>query len=287
MNLILGGTGQVGQLLVKQLQDTHARFRVLVHSAASREKMEAQGIATALGDYTQPEQLRPLLKDVERVFLLTPSSPMQTHLEQTIIDAAKATGVRYIVKLSVLTADSEPERVLFRWHADAEAYLKASGLQYTILRLNTMMQNFARSDRATITGQSAIYATSGQSKISFIDASDIAEVAVKALTTNFLIGKTYELTGAEAFSYPEIAAKFSQLLERPIQYVNLSDEAWRGALISAGVPDWYADGLIDLYDFNRQGKGAVISGSIAQLLGRQSATLDDYLQTNRAVFAHS
>ncbi len=69
--------------------------------------------------------------------------------------------------------------------------------------------------------------------------------------------------------------------------MNLPDEAWRGAMLSAGVPDWYADGLLGLYDFYRQGKGAVITDSITQLLGRQPTTLESYLQTNRAVFAHS
>lgn len=287
MNLIIGGTGQVGQLLVKRLQDTHVRFRALAHTTASKKKLEAQGIDTVLGDDTQPQQLEPLFTGVERVFLLTPSSPVQTHVEQTIIDAAKAAGVTYIVKISVLAADSEPTLPLLHWHGESEAYLKASGLQYTILRPNSMMQNFARVDRATIAAQSAMYATTGQSKVSFIDASDLAEVAVKALITDQFIGKTYELTGGEALSYPEVAAKFTHLLGRPIQYVNLSDEASRGAMISAGIPDWYADGLIGLYDFYRQGKGAVITESVAQILGRQPTTLDSYLQTNRAVFAHA
>ena len=287
MNFIIGGTGQVGQLLVKQLQDTHVPFRVLTHNAASKEKLETQGISAVVGDYTQPQQLGPLFTDVERVFLLTPSSPLQTHIEQTLIDAAKAAGVQSIVKLSMLAADSEPALPLLRWHAESEAYLKASGLQYAILRSNAMMQNFARVDRATIAGQSALYATAGQGKISFIDASDLAEVVVKALTTDHLLGKTYELTGAEAFSYPEVAAKFTHLLARPIEYVNLPDEAWRGAMISAGVPDWYADGLLGLYDFYRQGKGAIITQSLAQILGRQPATLESYLQTNRGVFTHS
>jgi uncharacterized protein YbjT (DUF2867 family) len=187
----------------------------------------------------------------------------------------------------MLVADSEPTLSLLRWHADSETHLKASGLHYTILRSNAMMQNFARADRATIVGQSTLYATVGQGKISFIDASDLAEVAVKALTTDQLVGKTYELTGAEALSYSDVAAKFTHLLERPIQYVNISDEAWRKAMISAGIPDWYADGLIGLYHFYSEGKGAVVTDSVAQILGWQPTTLDSYLQTNRAVFANS
>ena len=286
MNFIIGGTGHVGQLLVKQLQNTHERFRVLAHSAASKEKLEAQGIDTVLGDYAQPQQLVPLFADVERVFLLTPSSPMQAQLERSIIDVAKAAGVRSIVMISVLAAEREPALPFLHLHAESEAHLKASGLQYTILRSNAMMHNF-ESDRATIVGQSTMYGITGQSKISFIDTSDLAEVATKALTTDQLLGKTYELTGAEAFSYPEVAARFTHLLGRPIEYVNLSDEAWHGALVSAGIPNWFADGLVGLYDFYRQGKGAVITDSLAQLLGRQPTTLDSYLQTNQAVFAHS
>ena len=287
MNLIIGGTGQVGQLLVRQLQDAHVRFRVLAHTTKSQERLKAQGIDAVLGDYTQQQRLGPVFAGVERVFLLTPSSPIQTQAEQGIVNAAKAAGVTYIVTVSVLAADSEPELSLLRWHADSEAHLKASGLQYTILRSNVMMQNFARADRTTIVEQSALYATIGQSRVSLIDASDLAAIAVKALTTDQLVGKTYELTGAEALSYSDVAAKFTHLLGRPIQYVNISDEASRKAMISAGIPDWYADGLIGLYHFYSQGKGAVVTDSVAQILGRQPTTLDSYLQTNRAVFAHS
>ncbi len=64
MNIVIGGTGQVGQFVVKQLRDTHERFRVLAHNAASKEKLESQGIATIVGDYTQPQQLGSLFVDV-------------------------------------------------------------------------------------------------------------------------------------------------------------------------------------------------------------------------------
>ena len=112
-------------------------------------------------------------------------------------------------------------------------------------------------------------------------------MAVKALTTAQLVGKTYELTGAEALSYSDVAAKFTHLLGRPIQYVNIPDEALLSAMISSGIPDWYADGLVALYHFYGEGKGAIVTDSVAQILGRQPTTLDSYLQTNRAVFANA
>ncbi len=287
MNLIIGGTGQFGRPLVEQLQTARVDFRVLVRSAASREQLEAQGIPTVQGDYSQPHQLERMFAGVERVFLLTPSSPHQAQLEQALIAAAKAAGVTTIVKLSVFAADSEPTSPFLRWHTDSEAFLKASGLQYTILRPNSIMQNFAHLHHATIVGQHALYATSGESKISFIDASDVAAVALQALTTDQHVGKTYELTGTEAFSYPEVGKKLTHLLRRPIEYVNLSDEAWHAAMRAAGVPEWRADALISLYDFYRQGKGAVVTQDLARLLGRQPTTFDSYLQTHRSAFVRS
>jgi hypothetical protein len=74
------------------------------------------------------------------------------------------------------------------------------------------------------------------------------------------------------------------LLERPVRYVPLDDDAYRGALLSAGLPDWYADGLAELYRFYRAGKGAIVTDAVERVTGRPAGTFDAYLADHRTLF---
>ena len=120
--------------------------------------------------------------------------------------------------------------------------------------------------------------------VSFVGTRDIAAVAVAALRDGGHSGQTYEITGAEALSYGEVAQKLTALLGQPIQYVALDDDAYRAALLSAGLPPWYADGLTALYRFYREGKGAAVTDVAAQVTGRPARTLDAYLAEHRTLF---
>ncbi len=284
MILIIGASGQVGTELVKQLQTQQADFQALVHSPTSAQKLEAQGVKTVQADYTQPAELEAALAGVKQLFLLTPGSLQQAQIEQSVIDTAKKAGVNKIVKLSVFGADSEPDMFLLQQHAQVDQYLQGSGLDYVILRPNSFMQNFVRSNAATIKGQSSIYAPVGDGKVSHIDAADIAEVASIALTDNAHNGNIFTLTGPEALSYQEVAQKFSEHLGKPVAYVNLPDQAMHEAMTSNGVPAWYADGLIKLYNLYKGGKGATVTADVEQITGHPSRSLDAFIAANLAAF---
>jgi uncharacterized protein YbjT (DUF2867 family) len=284
MILITGATGNVGSELVKALKAQGVPFRALAHSAASAEALAAQGIAAVVGDLGQPQQLGAALSDVERLFLLSSAPLLQSQAEIGVIDAARRAGVRAVVKLSVLAANSQSPDLFYRLHGQAEAHLKASGLGYTLLQPNNFMQNFPRFDAPTVIRDGAIYTAVGEARISFIDTRDIADVAAAALTSDDHAGKAYVLTGGAALSYAEVAEKLSALLGRTIQAIGVSGEAAREGMLGAGVPPWYADGLIELYASYRRGEGAVVTDTVARLLGRAPRSLDAYFAETIAAF---
>ena len=161
----------------------------------------------------------------------------------------------------------------------------ASGLSYTFLRPNLFMQNLGAVDAPLIKQQNAIFNAAGDGKVSFIDTRDIAAVALATLQNDQHSGQTFEPTGPEALSHGDAADKLTALLGHRVNYVPLDDDAYRGALESAGLSAWYAGGLGDLYRFYREGKAAAVTDAVERVTGRAARTLDAYLTEHRAVFA--
>lgn len=76
----------------------------------------------------------------------------------------------------------------------------------------------------------------------------------------------------------------SEVLGREIRYVNLTPEQLRPALLSAGVPEWSADALVDLQRLYREGKASTVTPDVEQLLGRRATSFAQFLPDYRAAF---
>jgi uncharacterized protein YbjT (DUF2867 family) len=125
MFLVTGATGQVGTALVAELQQQQLPFRALAHMPTSYDRLIAQGVAAVIADDTQPAELRAAFNDVERLFLLTPSSPEQVATERRLVDAARRAGVQQIVYLSALGAGYGQVPFL-QFHRESEEYIQQS-----------------------------------------------------------------------------------------------------------------------------------------------------------------
>src|SRR4051812_10770624 len=147
-------TGTVGSALVNALKSAKAPFRAGYRSPDKAVEAKSISPDTALFDYQSPETFAAALKGIEKVFVLSP--PGLNEKEAGVIDAAKAAGVKHVVKLSVWGAESG-EFSFARHHRPIETHLQNSGLGYTLLRPNGFMQNFISSFSQTIKNQGAFY----------------------------------------------------------------------------------------------------------------------------------
>jgi uncharacterized protein YbjT (DUF2867 family) len=95
------------------------------------------------------------------------------------------------------------------------------------------------------------------------------------------VGAHYDVTGPEALSYADVAARLTSALGRRISYAGASDDAVRQALLDAGLTEWFASALIGLYqDYRRSGTAgyaAQVAGTVPRLTGRPARSLDDLL----------
>ena len=171
-----------------------------------------------------------------------------------------------------------------RHHAESEDRIKASGVAWTFLRPNGFMQNMVIYNAGTVRGQNAFYGSAGDGKVSQVDLRDIGAVAVRVLTEDGHTGKTYTLTGPAALSNSEIAAILSSVLGREIRYVNLLPNQMKQALLGAGMPEWNANGIIDLEALYREGGATTVSPDAERVLGRKPIAYQQFAHDYASTF---
>jgi uncharacterized protein YbjT (DUF2867 family) len=280
MILITGASGNVGKEVLKQIAQTGAQVRAAFQSV-SKAPAASAGVEIVAVDYNQPETLRAALRGVDRVFLVGPPTAQLFALERKAIDVIKQSDVRRVVKLSAMGGR---EAIFPRLHAESEDYILSSGLPYTFLRSNGFMQNMVNYNAPTINTQNAFYGTEGDGRVSHIDLRDVAEVSVKALTEDGHTGNTYTLTGPEALTNSEIAQILSHNLGRQVRFINLPSTQLKEALLSAGVPEWNADALLDLQRLYREGKAATVTRDVEQILRRKPISFTQFSRDYRYAF---
>jgi uncharacterized protein YbjT (DUF2867 family) len=229
--LVTGATGTVGNEVVKHLaaiSSSNYNIRAAVHSKNKSDQLrqfENKGVEIVDLDYTKPETVASALNNVDEIFLQTLPVPNVADISSNLMIEAKKNGVKYIVKLSAMGADSEPRSTILRLHEEEEKIIKDSEIPYTFLRPPAFMQNFVTQFGHTIRTQNAFYVPAGDAKMSFIDARDIATITVGILTNNNHgasqqhDNKTYNITGQDALSYSQVADILSNEIGKKISYI--------------------------------------------------------------------
>jgi uncharacterized protein YbjT (DUF2867 family) len=279
--LVTGSTGNVGREVIKQLSSARdINIKAAVHSPENAKKIakEYDRIEVALIDYNKPGTLKDALRDVDKIFFVTPESPDAYEFASNMITEAKIAGIRHIVKLSTIGADTEASVASFRLHRKAEKMIEESRIPYTFLRPNGFMQNFINWQSPTIKGNNAFYLPAGDVKSSDVDVRDVAAVAVQSLTNSNgrHNGKTYEITGPEAISYYQMAEILSNATGKKIDYVDIPMQEARRRLESSGLSDWWINGILETLEFYRKGHGSEVTSVVEEVTGRKPITFEQF-----------
>jgi uncharacterized protein YbjT (DUF2867 family) len=221
--LVTGVTGTVGSEVIKQASNyTDVNVKAAARSVNRIINLEGDRVKTVALDYNKPESMKEALKDVDKLFLLTPDAPNAHELASNLVNEARTAGVRHIVKQSMIGADLKANAEVMRLHRQAEQIIEESGIPYTFLRPNESMQNFINFHGHSIRNNNAFYLPMESAKVSVVDVRDIAAVAVKALTengdNNKHNNKIYLIAGPEALSYHQMAELLSNATGKKISY---------------------------------------------------------------------
>jgi uncharacterized protein YbjT (DUF2867 family) len=284
MILVTGATGLNGKALLRRLSAQGVAVRALVRNPAKAEAIAAlPHVEIVQGDMARPETLAAALRDVDRAMLISSSDPVMMDVQSNFIDAAKAAGVKHVIKLSGIMPELDSAFRFARMHGEIEKRLEASGMAFTHLRAGEFMPAYFR-QAPNIAAKGAMFLPMEDARIASIDVGDIAEIAAKVLTGSGHEGKIYPLTGPEALSMTEVAEKLSAATGKPIRYVNVPPEAARQAQLAAGMPPYLADGLFELFAERRNGKEAKVWPDAGALLGRRPTSFDEFAARHAAVF---
>lgn len=279
--LVTGATGNLGSLVAERLIARGDRPRIFVRNADKARARYGERVDIFTGDLADAKTLAPALAGADALFLVNSGSDLAT-LDELAAKTAKVAGVTHLVKLS--SYDAREQNVgTGVWHAAGEAAIRASGIAFTFVQPSGFMSNalyWARSIKA----EGVVRTATGEGKIPFIHSNDIADVAVKALTTQEYIGLSLPITGPEALSYADMTAKIGTAIVKALRFQAISDEEARNQQIAWGAPEPLVEAQLSIFRAIRDGRLATVTDTVERVLGRKPITFDQWARENAAAF---
>ena len=284
MIIVTGATGLTGGEVVRRLSARGVAVRALVRNRGkAAELAKLPHVEVVEGDLSKPESLAAPLAGVDSGMLISSSDPNMLEVQSNFVAAAKAAGLRRVVKLSGIMPELTSDFRFARMHGQVEQKLVESGLAYTNLRAGEFMHSYFRAVPA-ILGKGILPLPMEDARIACIDVGDIAEAAVRVLIESGHDGKNYPITGPESLTMTEVAAKLSAVTGKTIKYVDVPPEDARKAQLAAGFPPFLADALFELFAERRAGKEATVSSVLQDVFKIQPMSFDTFAKTHAAVF---
>jgi uncharacterized protein YbjT (DUF2867 family) len=281
--LVIGAGGSVGSVVLGELRNGGHQVRAAYHDPAAAQRDAGAGHDAIALDLSEPGTLTAALDGVGAVFLLSATGPEQAAQGLGVVRAAQAAGAERVVQLSVWRADEELTPIA-RQHRPVERALEASGLGWTFLRPNFYMQNFTRQMAASIRQDGSFAQPDSAAPISFVDNRDVALVAARVLTSAGHDGQVYDLTGPQALTYDQAAGVLSDVLGKPVRFTGLTDEAARAGMLQRGLPESYADALIEVSRAYRNGGAERVTPTVRDLTGSEPTSFAQFVRDHRAAF---
>lgn len=262
--LVLGGTGKTGRRVVERLARRNMPVRIGSRSG------------TPPFDWEDRATWAPVLQGVEMVYVTYQpdlGAPGAADAIHAFTELAAASGVRQLVLLSG-RGEGEARR--------SEQIVQDSELAWTIVRASWFDQNFSEDFllESVLGGEVALPV--GDVKEPFIDADDIADVVVAALTEEGHAGQVYELTGPRLLTFAEAVAEIAQASGRDVRFVQVSLEQFNAGLKAAQVPDTVVRLLNYLFTTVLDGRNAFLVDGVQRVLGREPRDFADYARATAA-----
>lgn len=261
--LVLGATGKTGRRVAERLRAQGHAVR-----AGSRQAQPAF-------DWEDRATWGPALRGVKAVYVSYQPDlavPGAVETVSAFFEQAVASGAKRLVLLSG-RGEAEAE--------EAEQALMRSGADWTVLRASWFNQNFSENFflDAILAGEMALPV--GDVGEPFIDAEDIAEVAVAALTAPAQNSphsrRLYELTGPRALRFADALAEIAQATGRSLRYLTVPAQSYRDELAQAQLPPGMIELVMYLFTTVLDGRNTAVAQGVQAALGRPPRDFSDYV----------
>lgn len=248
--LVVGGTGTTGRRVAARLTALGRPVRIGTRSSSPRF------------DWDDADTWAPALDGVGAAYLTYAPDlgmPEAAWRISRFAELARTSGVRRLVLLSGRGQHG---------HAPAERAVQESGLEWTVVRSAWFAQNFSEGFLADSVADGTVGVPAGEALEPFLDADDLADVVVAALTEDGHEGKVYELTGPRLLGFADAAAEISRARGAQVTYLPIAEADFAAALAAEGTPASLTEVLSEVFAELREGGNAGTTGDVERVLGR-------------------
>jgi uncharacterized protein YbjT (DUF2867 family) len=273
--LVVGASGQVGSGVARLLREGGHSVRTTTSKAPQSPDAIQLDLLTGKG-------LDAAFQGVQRAFFMSPVGYTdQYQVLSPLIRKAKETGLEKVVLMTAQGVEANDAAPFRR----VEVELEKSGLAYNIIRPSWFMQNFGTYWLHDIRTHGAIRIPAGSGKNAFIDSRDIAETAAALLSGDRFANQAFTLTGPRSLDHGEAARVLSAATGKAIGYQDIPAAEFKQGLLAAGLSEAYADLLVLLIGFLRDGYVANTTDAVPTILARPARTLEAYAKDYKATWA--
>jgi len=288
MYAVVGSTGNTGRAVVKELKGLGENPVCVVRNADKAKQVLGADTKTALAELDDRAAMEKALQGSKRVFIVTGHNPKSDVQQINVIDAAKAAGAEYIVKVSGGRDVIGPnvESVNGQAHYKIEEHLKKSGLQWCILSPGLFMQNIL-GQAANIKDQGKIIQPWPKDlSVALIDVRDTGALGARVLRDpGKHAGKLYSFSGVST-TFGDFANVIGEVLSKPISYVPITLEQAEAGMKSRNMPDWLVAHLVAIARAGGQGAfSKENTAPIRDIVGRAPITTRQFAQDHKGALS--
>jgi len=276
MILVTGAGGKTGRTLIKALSKVESVCAFVRREGYVPVAKSFGAEKAVVGNMQDENSLRTAMQVVRAVYHICPNmNPDEVGIGKLIIDLARANGVEHFIYHSVL--HPQIERMPHHWKKlRVEEMLFESGLPFTILQPAPYMQNLMAGWKSIVEDGVLRAPYSINSKISFVDLEDVAEVAKTVLTEPNHFNATYELVGTQPSSHVEVAEILSRVLNRPVRAENEEINDWR--LRAKELSEYAVENLVNMFEYYHERGLRGNPNVLKWLLGREPTSLEMFFE---------
>jgi NAD(P)H dehydrogenase (quinone) len=284
MIFVSGANGQFAKAVIESILAAGRGASLAVgtrdpNSAFARELTD-RGVSVRHADFRDPDLMRRALQGASKALFIPTYDTNDLRLRQNLnaLEAARAAGVRHVVYPSFLNAESarvEHSRLV---HYPTEQALRASGLDFTILR-HALYADILVGDLPNTLQTGLLQRCGGAARCAYVARADLGVSAAQVLMRDEPSGRIYSETMERTYSGDEVAAEISAVFGKPVRYQAVASADWPQFMTEQwGVPPELARSTIGTMQAIEAGEFDLVSDDYRSITGRPARSLREFLE---------
>jgi uncharacterized protein YbjT (DUF2867 family) len=267
---VAGASGNMGKALIDLFKTEGTEFVAGIHG----DNM----------DFADQASMVALMEGCDKMFLEVPLMEGMPRFGHLAVEAAKQAGIEYIIQASRYAASSDAHWRLGRDSGMIDQFVEDSGIAYTILRPNTLMQTYTN-ELLDMVKSGVIEMPEEDATVSYLDARDVADVVAGLFKDpGENKNKLFALTGPEGLTQADVAAQISEATGTEVKYISIPEEAYIKQRVDAGDSEWLHTMKVSLTRVVKLGMAGNVTKAVEFLSGKPARTFAQFAADHAGVW---